>query len=102
MPSNRTSNDIDLIQLTQYNILPNQVAKKPPTEPQELPDFNNHGTLNLPPTLNQNNPFAIFSYSLLVRSWISWTNNKQSCNVLATRPRHSTNRAIQITRFPIK
>ena len=39
MPSNRTSNDIDLVQPTQYKVLPNRVAKKPPPEPWELPDF---------------------------------------------------------------
>jgi hypothetical protein len=33
MPSNHTSNDIDLVQPTQYNIQPNRVAKTPPPEP---------------------------------------------------------------------
>ena len=36
MPSNRTSNDIDFVQPTQYNVQPNQIAKKPPPEPWEL------------------------------------------------------------------
>ena len=69
MPSNRTSNDIDLVQPTQYKVPPNRVAKKPPPEPWELPDFkplyinnfDNHSTPNLPPTLDRDNPFAIFS-----------------------------------------
>ena len=60
MPFNRTSNDIDLVQLTQYKVPPNWVAKKLPLEPWELPDFeplyinnfNNYGTLNLPSMLN--------------------------------------------------
>ena len=39
MPSNRTFNDIDLVQPTQYNVLLNRVAKKPPPEPWELPNF---------------------------------------------------------------
>ena len=39
MPSNRTSNDIDLVQPTQYNAQQNQPAKNPPPEPWPLPDF---------------------------------------------------------------
>ena len=69
MPSNRTSNDIDLIQPTQYKVPLNRVAKKPPPKPWELldfeplhiNDFDDHSTPNLPPTLDRNNPFAIFS-----------------------------------------
>ena len=38
MPFNRTSNDIDLIQPTQYNVQPNRVAKSPPPEPRPLLD----------------------------------------------------------------
>ena len=60
MPSNRTSKDIDFVQPTQYKVPPNRVAKKPPPEPWELPDFkplhiddfDDHSTPNLPPTLN--------------------------------------------------
>ena len=60
MPSNRTSNDIDLVQPTRYKVPPNRVAKKPHSEPWELLDFeplhinnfDDHGTLDLPPTLN--------------------------------------------------
>ena len=51
---------MNLVQLTQYNILPNQVAKKPPPEPWELPNFDDYGTLNLPPTLDRNDLFTIF------------------------------------------
>ena len=69
MPSNRTSNDRDVVQPTQYKVLPNRVAKKLPPELWELPDFeplhiddfDDHGTPNLPPTLNRHDPFAIFS-----------------------------------------
>ena len=39
MPSNRTSNHIDLVQPTQYNVQPNRCAKKPPPKPWPLPDF---------------------------------------------------------------
>ena len=39
MPSNCTSNDIDLVQPTQYNAQLNQVAKNPPPESWLLPDF---------------------------------------------------------------
>ena len=69
MPSNCTSNDIDLVQPTQYKVPLNRVAKKPPPEPWELPDFeplhiddfDDYGTPNLPLTLDRNDPFAIFS-----------------------------------------
>jgi Transposase IS4 len=85
MPSNRTSNDIDFVQPTQYNVQPNQVAKKPPPEPWELPDFeplhindfDNHSTPNLPPTLNRSDPFAIFSQFFtdkIVDKLVEWTN----------------------------
>ena len=57
MPSNRTFNDIDLVQPTQYNVRLNRVAKKLSPEPWPLPDFmplaiddfDDHGTPNLPP-----------------------------------------------------
>ena len=68
------SNDIDPVQMTQYNVLPNQVAKKPSPEPWELPD---HGTPNLPPTLDRNDPFAIFSQfftSEIIDKLVEWTN----------------------------
>jgi hypothetical protein len=77
MPSNRTSNDIDLVQPTQYNVLPNRVAKKPPPEPWELPDFDDYGTPNLPPMLNRNDPFAIFSQFFtgeIIDKLVEWTN----------------------------
>ena len=39
MPSNHTSNDIDLVRPTRYNIQPNRVAETPPPELWPLPDF---------------------------------------------------------------
>ena len=85
MPSNRTSNNIDLVQLTQYKVLLNRVAKKPPPKPWELPDFeplhiddfDDHGTPNLPPTLDRHDPFAIFSQfftSEIMDKLVGWTN----------------------------
>src|ERR1700733_5097779 len=85
MPSNRTSNDIDLVQPTQYKVPPNRVAKKPLPEPWELPDFeplhiddfDDHGTPNLPPTLDQHDPFAIFGQfftSEIMDKLVEWTN----------------------------
>ena len=69
MASNRTSNEVDLVQPTQYKLPLNRVAKKPTPEPWELPDFeplriddfDDNGTPNPPPTLNRNDPFAIFN-----------------------------------------
>ena len=85
IPSNRTSNNIDLVQPTQYNVQPNRVAKNPPPEPWPLPDFvplaidnfDNHGTPNLPPSLNQNNPFTIFSQFFtdkVINKLVEWMN----------------------------
>ena len=61
MPSNRTSNNIDLVPRL-YTIF-HQIGllKKPPPKPWELPDFeplhiddfDDHGTPNLPPTLDR-------------------------------------------------
>jgi hypothetical protein len=39
MPSNRASNDLDLVQPTQYIVPPNRTAKKPPPKPWPLPKF---------------------------------------------------------------
>jgi len=69
MPSKRTSNDIDLVEPTQYRVNPNRKAKEPPPEPWPLPafnplhinDFNDYGKPNLPSGVEQSNPFAIFS-----------------------------------------
>jgi len=40
MVRNYISNDIDLVQPTQYIVPKNRVAKKPPPEPEPLPHFN--------------------------------------------------------------
>ena len=69
MPSNRTSNDIDLVEPTQYNIPPNRTAKKPPPKPWPLPDFqplqihnwDDHGAPNLPPNINRHDPMQLFN-----------------------------------------
>ena len=69
MPSNHASNDLDLVQPTQYLIPPNRTAKKPPPKPQPLPNFepltidnfNNHSKPNLPPNVDLYNPFQLFS-----------------------------------------
>jgi hypothetical protein len=69
MPSNRASNDLDLVQPTQYIVPPNWTAKKPPPKPWPLPkfeplhidDFDDYSKLNLPPNINLHNPFQLFS-----------------------------------------
>lgn len=69
MSSKSTSNDLDLVEPTQYNVEPNRIAKNhPPPKVLPLPDFNlfhiddfeEHGQPNLPPDVEQSDPFAIF------------------------------------------
>ena len=40
MHSKCTSNDLDLVKPTQYNVQPNYIAKTRPPKPWPLPDFN--------------------------------------------------------------
>ena len=50
MPSKRTSNDIDLIEPTQYLVDPNRKVEEPPPQPWPLPaslHSSNHGALIL-------------------------------------------------------
>jgi len=69
MPSNRSKINIDLVQPTQYNVRPNQSAKKPCPKPWPLPkfkplhinDWDDHGSPNLPPNVNTHDPFKLFS-----------------------------------------
>ena len=69
MPSKRTSNDVDFVEPTQYNVQLNRIAKEPPTKPWPLPNFNplhinnfnDHGKPNLPAGVKQSNLFTIFS-----------------------------------------
>ena len=69
MPSNRSKINIDLVQPTQYNVRPNQSAKKPCPKPWPLPkfkplhinDWDDHGSPNLPPNVNTHDPVKLFS-----------------------------------------
>jgi len=68
MPSKRTSNDVDLIEPTQYRVNLNLKQKNPPRavastcfQPLHINDFNDHGKPNLRSGVKQSNPFAIFS-----------------------------------------
>jgi hypothetical protein len=69
MPSKRTSNDVGLVESTQYNVQTKSHRKGTPPKPWPLPNFNpfhiddfdDYGKPNLPPGIEQNNPFAIFS-----------------------------------------
>ena len=83
--SKRTSNDIDLVEPTQFRVLPNRKAKEPPPEPWPLPafnpfhinDFDAHGKPNLPPDVEQSNPFAIFNQFFtdeIMEQLAEWTN----------------------------
>ena len=69
MPSNCTSDDIDLVRPTKYHVPPHWIAKKPPPKPWPLPDFvplnihdfDDHGIVNLPPDVNLYNSFKLYS-----------------------------------------
>ena len=91
MPSNRTSNDIDLVQPTQYHVPPHRIAKKPPPKPWPLPDFvpldihdfDDHGTANLPPDVDLHNPFELFSQFFtddIMDKLVEWTNEFAELN----------------------
>ena len=69
MPSNRARIDADIIQPTQYHVLPYREAKKPRPKPQPLPEFeplrinnwDDYGSPNLPSSVNTYDPFKLFS-----------------------------------------
>ena len=85
MPTNRTSNDIDFVPPTQYSIPPTRKAKEaspqpgrcPTFEPLHIANFDDHGTPNLPPDPNINDPLAIFKLFFIdeiMDKLAKWTN----------------------------
>ena len=85
MPSNRARIDIDLVQPTQYHVLPYWCAKKqypkpwplPKFEPLYIDDWDNHGLLKLPPNVNSYDPFQLFNLFFIdeiIDKLIAWTN----------------------------
>ena len=79
------SNDIDLVQPTQYNVSKNKPAKKPPLKPWDLPKFEplaiddqwDHGEPNLPSNVNLGSPFKLFSLFFTeeyMDKIVTWTN----------------------------
>jgi len=85
MPTNRTSNDIGFVPLTQYSIPPTRKAKEAPPQPWPLPyfeplhiaNFDDHSTPNLLPDLNINDPLAIFKLFFtdeIMDKLAEWTN----------------------------
>jgi len=85
MPTNRTSNDIDFVPLTQYPIPLTRKAKERPPEPWPLPafeplqikDYDNHGTPNLPPYLDPHDALGIFKLFFtdeIMDKLVEWTN----------------------------
>ena len=85
MPSNRTRIDADLIQKTQYNVPPNQIAKKPCPKPWSLPkfeplhinDWDDRGSPNLPSNVNTHDPFELFSLFFtdkVIDKLVEWIN----------------------------
>ena len=76
MPSNRISNDIDLVQPTQYNTQQNRPAKNPPPEPWPLPDFTPFQVDDFDDH-NQHDPSTIFKQFFtdeITDKLIEWTN----------------------------
>ena len=69
MVRNRISNDIDLVQPTQYIVPKNRVAKKPPLEPGLLPPFSplpihneyEYGEPSLPDYIINKDPWQLFN-----------------------------------------
>ena len=85
MVRNHISNDIDLVQPTQYIVPKNRVAKKPPPKPKPLPPFNplpiynenKYGEPNLPDNINNKDPwqlFKLFWTDKLIDQLIQYTN----------------------------
>ena len=68
MVHNYTSNDIDLVQPTQYPISKNRIAKKPPPKPELLSPFNpllilnedKYGQLKLLENIDNKDPVQLF------------------------------------------
>jgi hypothetical protein len=68
MVRNYISNDIDLVQPTQYPISKNRIAKKPLLKPKLLPPFDplpifnedEYGQLKLPENINNKDPVQLF------------------------------------------
>ena len=85
MSFNRARINIDLVQPTKYNILPNRTAKKPPPKPWPLPkfkplhinNFDDYGMLNLLPDIDLHNPFNLFSLFFIndiIDKLVEWMN----------------------------
>jgi hypothetical protein len=85
MPSNRTRINADLVQKTQYNVPPNQIAKNPCPKSQPLPkfkplhidDLDDHGSPNLPSNLDTHDPlklFGLFFTNKIMDKLVEWTN----------------------------
>ena len=85
MVRNYISNDIDLIQPTQYPTSKSQVTKKPPPAPGPLPSFEplpifndcEYGKPNLPEYIDNKDPwqlFKLFQSDELVNRLVEYTN----------------------------
>ena len=85
MVRNYTSNDIDLVQPTQYPISKNRIAKKPPPEPEPLPPFDplpifnedEYGQPKLPENIDNKDPaqlFRLFWTDELLNQLVEYTN----------------------------
>ena len=85
MPSNRARIDADLVEPTQYNVRPNQTAKKPRPKPWPLPKFkplhinnwDDYGSPNLPPGVNNHDPFELFKLFFtdnIMDKLVTWMN----------------------------
>jgi len=79
------SNDIDLVKYTEYIVPPSKTAKEPAPTPWPLPafetlqvdDYNDPREPNIPPSLDQHDPLALFRLlftNQMVDKIVEWTN----------------------------
>ena len=92
MPANRARIDVGLVELIQYNVWPNQIAKKPRFKPQPLPkfeppyinDWDDYRSPNLPPSVDVHDPFKLFKLFFIDKimdKFVAQTNNRGGVNV---------------------
>ena len=93
MPSKRTSNNIDLVEPTQYNVQPNRIAKEPPRSPgrcliliiSTLTILTTIASQIYLPALSRAILLLYSVNSSLMRVWISWQSGRIDVQSNSTR-----------------